>query len=94
MDREMIVYSSPITDRTSLFKKSRHLFLTDYSRLLCIKEHRTSVKVKHQISVGAHRAEQASGKGKAEAAPDDLELLQEVEAESAKVFRVTTVRCQ
>ena len=52
------------------------------------------MKVKHQISVGAHRAEQASGKGKAEAAPDDLELLQEVEAESAKVFRVTTVRCQ
>lgn len=51
---ETILLSSPVIDRSSfhLFSKKRTLILTDYPRLICIKETSSRVTIKCEIMLG------------------------------------------
>ncbi|ORY76542.1 hypothetical protein BCR35DRAFT_305789 [Leucosporidium creatinivorum] len=50
---ETIVFASPILVRRGLFTKKRSLILTDYPRLICIKDAPTKVTLKSEVFVGA-----------------------------------------
>lgn len=76
---ETILFASPVLDRGGFLSKKRTLILTDYPRLICIKEtvHRVTLKSETFLST-------ASGSGK----PTFLRA----DAEGDKVFYVRTVR--
>lgn len=48
---ELIICASPILDRTSFISKKRTLILTDYPRLICIKETDTKVTLKSEVII-------------------------------------------
>lgn len=50
---ETIVFASPVLVRRGLFTKKRSLILTDYPRLICIKDAPTKVTLKSEVFVGA-----------------------------------------
>lgn len=50
--RETILLASQILDRSSLFTKKRMLILTDYPRLICLKDAGPKVTVKSEVFLG------------------------------------------
>lgn len=58
MPSETILCASPILDRTGFISKKRTLILTDYPRLICIKELPNKVTLKSEVFLGTS----ASGK--------------------------------
>lgn len=49
LPNELLIYSSSIVEKRGLFSRKRTLVVTDYPRVLCVKEDKSSVRVKHEI---------------------------------------------
>lgn len=49
---EMITFASPVLVKKGLIKKKRALILTDYPRLICIKDSPTKVSLKSEVFLG------------------------------------------
>lgn len=52
LPREQVVLSGPVISRHGIFNKKRYLILTDYPRLLVVREAKTRIKIKHEILIG------------------------------------------
>ncbi|GAA95155.1 uncharacterized protein L969DRAFT_104645 [Mixia osmundae IAM 14324] len=96
--RELLVYSSEILDRSALFRKRRSLILTSFPRLLCVKENRTTVKVKCEITFpeqGLAQVQQTRSRGHQTKTANEATLssncLIDIFEESSKVFSVRTL---
>lgn len=79
LPRETILFASPVLDRGGFLSKKRTLILTDYPRLICIKEtvHRVTLKSETFIANPGSSAK-----------PTFLRA----DAEGDKIFLVRTVR--
>lgn len=98
LPNELMIYSGPVVQRRGLFHKKRTLIVTDYPRLLCVKEDKSNVRVKHEIlfrplpgdpppppQTSHHRL----GTGRKE---DNFPIFRSVTTENPKTFWVHTVR--
>lgn len=78
---ETIILASPILDRTAFFPKKRTLILTDYPRLICIKEALAKVTLKSEVLIAPAK------KG----SPTQASFVR-TETEGERGFTVKTVR--
>ena len=76
---ESIILASPILDRTAFLSKKRTLILTDFPRLICIKETLTKVTLKSEVFIAT------AAKG------SSTQSLLKADTEGDKIFTVKTV---
>lgn len=81
LPRELILFASPVLDRGGFLNKQRTLILTDYPRLICIKETPTKVTLKSEVFLGVKPSSKAGAA-----------TFIKAEAETDRVFTVKTVR--
>lgn len=81
LPRELILFASPILDRGGFINKQRTLILTDYPRLICIKETATKVTLKSEVFLGVNAPPKAG-----------TSTFIKADAENDRVFTVRTVR--
>ena len=76
---ESIILASPILDRTAFLSKKRTLILTDFPRLICIKETLTKVTLKSEVFIAT------TAKG------PSTQSFVKADTEGDKIFVVKTV---
>ncbi|KAK4699382.1 succinate dehydrogenase (ubiquinone) flavoprotein subunit, partial [Phenoliferia sp. Uapishka_3] len=79
LPRELILFASPILDRGGFINKHRTLILTDYPRLICIKETMAKVTLKSEVFLGVKSPPKAG-----------VQTFIKAEAENDRVFTVRT----
>lgn len=65
LPREQVILSGPVMSRHGLFNKKRYLILTDYPRLLVVREAKTRIKIKHEILIGVEAGPKSPSAGPA-----------------------------
>lgn len=97
LPNELLIYSGPVITKRGLFHKKRTLIVTDYPRLLCVKEDKSTVRVKHEIlfrplpgdpPAAPHSTHHRLGTGRKE---DNFPIFRSVTTENPKTFWVHTV---
>ena len=76
---ESIILASPILDRTAFLSKKRTLILTDFPRLICIKETLTKVTLKAEVFIAS------TAKG------PSTQTFVRADTEGDKIFTIKTV---